>query len=92
MATTTISKIRLQNEEGNGIHMGEREIERKLYAYDTEQEDIQRSYCDANLIANFFFRSGWRLITSITYPPLMGLKSSSLFSEYMATGLYPKLN
>lgn len=58
MATTTISKIRLQNEQGNGIHMGERQIERKLYAYDTEQEAIQLSYCDANLIADFFFRSG----------------------------------
>jgi hypothetical protein len=58
MATTTISKIRLQNEKGNGIHMGERQIERKLYAYGTEQEDIQPSYCEANLIANFFFRSG----------------------------------
>jgi hypothetical protein len=57
MATTTISKIRLQNEQGNGIHMGERQMERKLYAYDTEHEDIQLSYCDANLIANFF-RSG----------------------------------
>jgi hypothetical protein len=72
--------------------MGERQIERKLYAYGTEQEDIQLSYCDANLIANFFFRSGSGLITSITYPPLMGIKRSLLFSECTATGLYPKPN
>ena len=59
METTTISEIRLQNEQGNGIHMGEqRQIERKLYADGTEQEDIQLSYCDANLITIFFLRSG----------------------------------